>query len=450
MKSRRTTDFVSTCNPCCLCTPLGAAMAFSGFEGTVPLLHGSQGCSTYIRRTLIGHFREPMDIASSNFHEETAVFGGRQNLQTALRNVIRQYQPQLIGVATTCLAETIGDDVNLFLREIRADAADTAMPSLVPVSTPSYQGSHEDGYHAAVCAIVEHLAATGAAGSHLNLFPAMLSPADLRHLREICQSFGIDTTLLPDYAERLDGPAWDEFHRIPPGGTPLAAVCRAGSAAASIELTAIAQHTGAAWLETHCNVPRHSMPIPIGIRLTDQFFSTLEDFTRRSTPTEHLADRGRLLDAMADAHKYIFAKRALVFGDEDLVVSLSAFLSEIGIIPVLCASGGKSRRLDEAVRRHAYELPAETRVLGDMDFEKIDAQLGNTPIDLIIGNSNGYKLARSRQIPLVRVGFPIYDRIGAARTLHVGYRGTQVLFDRIVNAVVQNAQDASPVGYTHF
>jgi nitrogenase molybdenum-iron protein NifN len=108
------TTYTSTRNSCRLCTPLGACLAFKGIEGAMPFIHGSQGCSTYIRRYLIGHYREPMDIACSNFSEQSAVFGGKDNLQVGLENVTRQYQPALIGVATTCLSETIGDDCQLF------------------------------------------------------------------------------------------------------------------------------------------------------------------------------------------------------------------------------------------------------------------------------------------------------------------------------------------------
>ncbi|HPJ15229.1 MAG TPA: nitrogenase component 1, partial [Spirochaetota bacterium] len=74
-------------NTCRLCAPLGASTVFRGIENCIPLLHGSQGCSTYIRRYMISHFREPVDIASSNFSESAAVFGGRENLHTALDNV---------------------------------------------------------------------------------------------------------------------------------------------------------------------------------------------------------------------------------------------------------------------------------------------------------------------------------------------------------------------------
>ena len=112
MKAPQTTDPTSEFSParnaCKLCAPLGACVAFKGVRGAVPLLHGSQGCATYIRRYLISHFREPVDIASSSFSEEAAVFGGRSLLVQGLRNVTAQYGPEMVGVASTCLAETIG------------------------------------------------------------------------------------------------------------------------------------------------------------------------------------------------------------------------------------------------------------------------------------------------------------------------------------------------------
>ena len=119
-------NFTSTRNACKLCTPLGACLAFRGVEGCIPFLHGSQGCSTYIRRYLISHFREPIDIASSNFHEESAIFGGSKNFTQGALNVTRQYQPQLIGAATTCLAETIGEDMARLQHELPYAVVPTA------------------------------------------------------------------------------------------------------------------------------------------------------------------------------------------------------------------------------------------------------------------------------------------------------------------------------------
>ena len=129
-------NFISTTNACKLCTPLGAAVAFKGIEGCVPFLHGSQGCATYMRRYIISHFREPVDIASSSLGEKHAVYGGGPNLKKGMLNVMQKYGAGIVGVATTCLTETIGDDVPMILHEFRKEFADLDLPELVSVSTP--------------------------------------------------------------------------------------------------------------------------------------------------------------------------------------------------------------------------------------------------------------------------------------------------------------------------
>jgi nitrogenase molybdenum-iron protein NifN len=227
-----TGPFVATRNACKLCTPLGACLAFAGVEGARTILHGSQGCATYIRRYMISHFKEPVDIASSNFSESATIFGGRENLRAALANVVRQYQPGVIGVATTCLAETIGEDVKMYLHEIRSEppATGSELPPIVHVATPSYCGTHAEGFAATVRALVAQMAESGSRGRHVNVFAGMFSPADLRYLKEILTDFQLPATLLPDYSDTLDGPSWEEYELIPRGGTPLQAVRRTGQA----------------------------------------------------------------------------------------------------------------------------------------------------------------------------------------------------------------------------
>ncbi|MDP3426930.1 MAG: nitrogenase component 1, partial [Humidesulfovibrio sp.] len=129
---------VSTTNACKLCTPLGATLAFKGVENAVSFLHGSQGCATYMRRYIISHFREPMDIASSALGEKNAIYGGGPNLKKGLLNAMQKYGAGVIGVATTCLTETIGDDVARLLTEFREEFKDLPLAHLVHVSTPSY------------------------------------------------------------------------------------------------------------------------------------------------------------------------------------------------------------------------------------------------------------------------------------------------------------------------
>ena len=446
--------YTSTTNACKLCKPLGACLAFRGIEGAIPFLHGSQGCATYMRRYIISHFREPMDIASSSLGEKQAVYGGGPNLKQGLKNVQKKYGARLIGVATTCLTETIGDDVPMLVREYRRDMAggngQKDLPALVTVSTPSFSGTHMEGFHAAVKAVVEQMAEGGEAAAAVNLLPGFVSPADLRYLKEILTDFGLPGIILPDISETLDGPAQDDYEKIPAGGTLLADIRAMGRSRATLEFgrTLFPQETAGRFLENHFGVPWRPLGMPIGLRETDRFFQVLKELSGRPTPPPHDLERGRLLDAMVDGHKYVFGKKAVVYGEEDLVVGLTAFLAEIGIRPILCASGGHSGNFQESITEITADLLPESPVVREgMDFYDIAEEAEALAPDLLVGHSKGYHLARRWGVPLVRVGFPIHDRFGGPRILHLGYRGAQHLLDRIVNTLLEKKQQDSPVGY---
>lgn len=450
ISAEKSNSFV-TVNPCRLCAPLGASLAFKGIEGAIPLIHGSQGCSTYIRRYLISHFREPIDIASSNFHEETAIFGGWENISHALENLIKQYSPSVIGITTTCLTETIGDNVDLWIHRFINEKGREKLPLIIPVSTPSYKGSHEDGYHAAVEAIVKACASANTTGVDLFLLPPMLSPEDLRRLKDICAAFDIKTQLLPDYSETLDGGIWDSYHPVPEGGTPICAVNGITNTGLIMELGAgnSLRNTGLYLKNTfNGNVVRMSMPV--GIRATDRFLDCLSKFTGKPIPERFVKERNRLLDAYVDGHKYVFEKKALVVGDEDTVAAVVSLLSEIGIIPAVCATASGADRLREHITNLCPGLDcSQFTVINEADFDSVGVLSERLKIDLCIGTSKSYHLAVRLGIPLVRAGFPVHDRFGASRFHMVGYAGTLSLYDSIVNALIARRQDTSDVGYSY-
>ncbi len=114
---------------------------------------------------------------------------------------------------------------------------------------------------------------------------------------------------------------------------------------------------------------------------------------------------------------------------------------------MLAATGGQSGRL--AAELAAVNPGRNIPVVDDSDFEAIEAAAAELRPDLLIGHSKGYATSRRLDIPLVRVGLPIHDRVGAQRLHHLGYRGTQELFDRIINTLIQVRQDESEVGYSY-
>jgi nitrogenase molybdenum-iron protein NifN len=338
---------------------------------------------------------------------------------------------------------------------------DSNLPYFIHASTPSYRGTHMDGFHTAVLSAISGFVTKKTDSHHLNIFPGFVSPTDIRHLKEILDAFELPFILFPDYADTLDNEYTSEYSLIPEGGTPVEDIKKAGSAIASIEFGGLLHNsneknksagkvnTAGEWLELNYQVPLYRMNMPVGIDATDIFFKNLESLTERSIPEYLKKERGRLVDSYVDAHKYLFGKRAVVYGEEDLVIGIVSFLNEIGIKTVLAGSGGESNLLRSGIEKAIGYIPDDMIILNGLDFESINELSNELKPDLFIGNSKGYYISRRLGKPLIRVGFPIHDRIGGQRIQHLCYRGTQQLFDRIVNALLESKQEQSPVGFKY-
>jgi nitrogenase molybdenum-iron protein NifN len=385
-----------------------------------------------------------MDIASSSFSEETAIFGGEANLLEAIRNVMKKYNAEVIGIATSCLTETIGDDVNMIINRIKKELSIV----LIPVSTPSFKGSHVVGFHDTVNAIVKTCCVEKKFGSRVFIEPSILSPADLRDITMMSNLFGIEPVLLPDYSETLDSGVWSEYTPIPQGGTPVEVIKDAASdMSIYIELGNTREKSTGSYLHETFGTRYCKLDTPIGIEATDLFLKALSSISGKEIPASLQKARNRCVDSYIDAHKYLSGIRAVVFGDEDMVPSMAVFCSEVGIIPVLCASEGKIS--SEIEMKISSEKRDRCIIIEDADFDSIEEKIGELKPDIMIGTGKGNHISIKYSIPLVRVGFPIHDRIGASRILHCGYDGAMFLLDSIVNVLLAGKQENIPDGYSY-
>jgi nitrogenase molybdenum-iron protein NifN len=208
--------------------------------------------------------------------------------------------------------------------------------------------------------------------------------------------------------------------------------------------------TAATFLDKQFDVAPHRIGLPIGIRGTDALMSALAAVSGRPVPSRYQEERGRLLDALVDGHKYVNNLKAVVYGEADLVAGMVSFLSEIGILPIICATGDKDGHLAPVVEAILTTAQCDqVQVIEGVDFVELEDKVRQVKPDLLIGHSKGYSLSRRLGIPLVRIGFPIHDRVGGSRLLHIGYQGTQTIFDRIANTVIEGRQADSDVGYTY-
>jgi len=434
-------------NPCKMCMPMGSATAFYGIARCMTILHGSQGCATYIRRHMATHYNEPVDIASTSLTEQGTVFGGEKNLLKGLKNMVELYHPEVVGVATTCLAETIGEDVERYIETFRERNPDIDV-KIIPVAAAGYGGSQFEGYWHALRAIVEHVDMDPTPHGKINVIPGLLSPADVRALKYLLDEIGISYILLPDLSDNLDGAHNPQYERLPQGGTPLSEIARMAGARATVELSTFAagKLSPGEYLRDTYGVPLYRLNLPGGLRDTDALIHCLK--TLDGTVTAKLrAERGRYLDAMVDSHKYNAEGRAVIFGEPDFVCSTARLCCENGIMPVLCATGAKCKELNgilsEDLQKVAKLLHVKAyEVLDVCDFDTIEAKTRELGANFMIGSSDGRRVAEKLGLPLVRCAFPCHDHVGGQRVRTILYDGAMTLLDRSTNELLSRKEHA--------
>jgi len=436
-------------NPCKMCMPMGAVSALCGIRGCMSILHGSQGCATYIRRHIATHYNEPMDIASSSLTEEGTVFGGEENLIKGLRNMIDLYAPEVIGVCTTCLAETIGEDVGAIVKKFFAQNPDVGV-KIINVASPGYGGTQNEGWFAAIRAVLEQIEPIDEPNDKINIITPMISPADARFLKALIKSFfpgkGTECVLLPDISENLDGATEKRYNRLKTEGTPIASVAAMAGARLTLEFSEFtdSQNSPAEYLAETFGVPFVKLPLPVGVRGIDALVNTLIDAGGRVNSGVMKA-RGRCLDAMADAHKHCAEARAAVYGDPDFTVAMVRLCCENGILPVVAATGSVSPKLRETLAKETaecaeYHFEDNVTILDDSDFAAIEKVCRERGANLLIGSSDGRRIARSMGIHLIRCAFPIHDYVGGQRVRVLGFDGTLNILDQAANAMIEKTE----------
>ena len=74
-------------NPLKMSQPIGGALAFMGLADTMPILHGSQGCTAFGMVLFVRHFKESIPLQTTAMSEVATVLGGFENVEQAVMNI---------------------------------------------------------------------------------------------------------------------------------------------------------------------------------------------------------------------------------------------------------------------------------------------------------------------------------------------------------------------------
>jgi len=431
-------------NPAKTCQPIGAMYAALGIHKCLPHSHGSQGCCSYHRMHLTRHFREPVMASTSSFTEGASVFGGGANLKTAIKNVFTIYNPDVMAVHTTCLSETIGDDIPTIIKTSEVPEGKL----VIHANTPSYQGSHITGFSNMVKGMVNYLsrATTEVKKDQVNIIPGFVNPGDMREIKGIVEAMGIKYIMFPDTSGVMDSPMTGRSVMYPGGGARVEDIADAGNSKITLALGSYASSDAAHLLERNCGVPELVLKTPIGIKATDQFLMALRQGFVKKIPSRLEEERGQLVDILTDTHYHFHGKKVAVFGDPDVVIGITEFLLAMGMKPVHVLTGTPGGVIGATVGDFEKEIKELLSISGidgkakaGGDLFDLHQWIKNEPVDLLIGNTYGKYIARAEDIPFVRVGFPILDRSVHSYLPIVGYRGAMRLVEMISGALLDRA-----------
>lgn len=414
-----------TINPAKTCQPVGAMYAALGLHGCLPHSHGSQGCCSYHRSALTRHFKEPVMAATSSFSEGSSVFGGSSNLVAAIETIFTVYEPDVIAVHTTCLSETIGDDMTQIISKANEDGKIPEGKKVIYCNTPSYVGTHVTGYSNQLAAFVKFYSmATPKKKNVVNLIAGWMEPSDMREIKRIAEVMEARTIMFPDMSGVLDAPLTGKYEMYPNGGTTQSDMIATGDSKFSIGLGAYSTEDACIKLENKCKVKFDVLEIPIGLKASDRFITSLSRHANLPVPDSLTEERGRLVDLIADNSKYFWGKRVALFGDPDTLIPLVEFLVTLDMKPVYIVTGTPGKHFDEEMVNILKDLPEAKFKSGERaDMFQLHQWIKQEPVDLLIGNSYGKYIARDENIPFIRMGFPIVDRPGHNFFPHTGYIG---------------------------
>ncbi|MGH1395088.1 MAG: nitrogenase iron-molybdenum cofactor biosynthesis protein NifN [Trichormus sp.] len=405
-------------NPLKQSQALGASLAFLGLKGMIPLFHGSQGCTAFAKVVLVRHFREAIPLATTAMTEVTTILGGEENVEQAILTLVEKSNPEIIGLCSTGLTETRGDDIERFLKDIRDRHPELAHIPVVFAPTPDFKGALQDGFAAAVESIVKQVPqAGGINGEQVTILAgSAFTPGDLQEIKEIVTSFGLIPIFVPDIGASLDGHLEDGYTAITASGTSVAQLKAVGCSAFTIALGE-SMRGAAKILEQRFGIPYEVFSELTGLEPVDEFLQALAILSSNPVPEKYRRQRRQLQDAMLDTHFYFGAKRVSLALEPDLLWSTVRFLQSMGTQIHAAVTTTRSPLLEK--------LPIKSVTIGDLeDLEEL--AVGS---DLLIGNSNVAAIAKRLSIPLYRLGIPIYDRLGNGLFTKVGYRGSmEVLF----------------------
>jgi nitrogenase molybdenum-iron protein NifN len=213
-----------------------------------------------------------------------------------------------------------------------------------------------------------------------------------------------------------------------------------GEAAATLAIGEHMRKPGEA-LAARSGVPLTVIPTATGLEGADALITWFAKVSGRPVPPKLRRARSRLIDAMLDGHFHFGGKRLAIAGEPDMLAGVSTLAASLGAeIAVAVSATGASPVL--------ASVPAAEVLVGDLGLLEEEAEA--KACDMIIANAHADMAAERLGLPLFRLGFPVFDRLGSQHQATIGYEGAMRLIFAISNLFQASLHKATPEALNPF
>ncbi len=379
------------------CKLFGAHQALTGIRDGVVLLHSVVGCNFgssgfHFAGCNMTDVRQTCTVIS----DSDVVFSGEASLASALDHVRELYEPRVIFAVTGCVSDIIQDDVASVARTFQTKTG----LRVVPVEAAGYRGSLSDGFEQALLALADGM--------------EPVEPAPVPTVNVL--GFGADDPRLWPDVRALEALLGGKVRL----GTVFASctmeeVGRAPAAGLNLVFgrgTALAEE-----MKRRFGTPWTSLDYPCGLPGARSLWACLSRRFGLEFSAEEQAYLRRTGAGARGAYSYLQA----LYGTPVAVV----------------ATGARARGMAQFLSR---ELGMEVEVLAvreeERDVERVYDRIRTSEAAVLFGSSFEQEVADQMGIPLVRVDYPVFDRVCLTDRPYLGAEGTLCLIEDLLNEVM--------------
>jgi nitrogenase molybdenum-iron protein alpha chain len=406
----------------------------NSIRNSVVIMHGPVGCGicatgAYGQNKAMKRFRDPnaegLIWLTSNLDESDVINGGEKKLREAVLYADKEFRPESIIVANSCVPALIGDDIDNILQDLQTQTAAILAPiHCEGFKTKLMATAYDAVYHGILKKYIrypdrkiplweqeETLQRERFRRSRkVNILNVgSMSPFDEVEFRRILEALGLEVTFIPCYAEPED------FQY-------------ALETSLNVSLCGTHDDYFVEHLKTKYNIPFVVDTIPIGRKNTDRWLRRVAaHFGIEKEAENFIAAENQYLDEALEPYRgALRGKRVYLLGGEVRIVATAEVIQDLGME----VAGFKAHHYDRFVEPIFEALHDIDDVLfsvaTNQPFESSNI-ISKIKPDILVAHVGGNNISSRHGLPLLPLFGPQFNYCGYSGVFEIARRLAQKL-----------------------